>query len=107
MGRYSFKNQPSMMLFAVDKLGQAVAELIGHEVELAEQQGEGEGAEWVSAPDGWAGEGEGTEEMKRWKERGMAEVAKVKERFVGIFRAEYERLMRRVRPRPSSSPPCS
>ncbi|GAA5912555.1 hypothetical protein JCM8208_001990 [Rhodotorula glutinis] len=99
MGRYSFKNQPSMMLFAVDKLGQATAELIGHEVELAEQQGEaegaGEGAGWVSAPDGWAGEGEGSEEMKRWRERGMAEVAKIKERFVGIFRTEYERLMSR------------
>ncbi|GAA6055855.1 hypothetical protein JCM3770_001522 [Rhodotorula araucariae] len=91
MGRYSFQNQPSMMLFAVHKLGEATAELIGHEAELAERT-EGDG--WVTAEDGWAGEDAESGDMKRWKERGMDEVKKVKESFVGIFRAEYERLMR-------------
>ncbi|BGP41236.1 hypothetical protein JCM10450v2_005276 [Rhodotorula kratochvilovae] len=90
MGRYSFQNQPSMMLFAVHKLGEATAELIGHEVELAEQH-EGDG--WVTAQDGWAEEADAAV-MKRWKERGMDEVKKVKEAFVGVFRAEYDRLMR-------------
>lgn len=86
-----------MMLFAVHKLGEALAELIGCEVEMAEKGKDGSG--FVEAQKGWA-EG-GKAEMERWKERGTEEVNKVKADFVEIFRAEYQRQMRLVRPRSS------
>ncbi|GAA5864887.1 hypothetical protein JCM8547_009261 [Rhodosporidiobolus lusitaniae] len=91
LGRYSFSNQPTMMLFAVHKLGAALAELIGYEVELAEKT---DGTGFVEAEDGWA---EGAEEagwLKSWADRGMEEVNTIKADFTQIFRAEYERLMR-------------
>ncbi|GAA5982509.1 hypothetical protein JCM11641_006139 [Rhodosporidiobolus odoratus] len=91
MGRYSFANQPTMMLFAIHKLGDAIAELVGHELELVEQV-EGEGV--VEASEGWA---EGAEEAgwsKTWREKGMAELEKVKADFVATFKEEYVRLMR-------------
>ncbi|GAA5889466.1 hypothetical protein JCM6882_007038 [Rhodosporidiobolus microsporus] len=91
MGRYSFANQPTMMLFAVHKLGDAIAELIGHEVELAEKA---EGSGFVEAADGWAEGAEEVGELKEWREKGLKEVEKVKGDFVKIFKAEYERLMR-------------
>ncbi|BGP17618.1 hypothetical protein JCM10213_001269 [Rhodosporidiobolus nylandii] len=91
LGRYSFANQPTMMLFAVHKLGDAIAELIGHEVEEAETA---DGTGFVEAQEGWA---EGAEEAgwtKTWREKGMAEVEKVKGDFVAVFKEEYIRLMR-------------
>lgn len=83
-----------MVIFAVSKLGEALSELIGAEVELAEREADGDGLAEVS--EGWAGEGEGSDDMKRWRERGLQEVDKVKNDFVQIFRDEYERLMRLV-----------
>ncbi|GAA5825179.1 hypothetical protein JCM11251_006131 [Rhodosporidiobolus azoricus] len=91
MGRYSFANQPTMMLFAVHKLGDALAELIGHETELTKQV-EGDG--FVKAVDGWAEGVEDTEQWKEWREVGSKEIEKVKGDFVKIFKQEYERLMR-------------
>ncbi|GJN90035.1 hypothetical protein Rhopal_003032-T1 [Rhodotorula paludigena] len=92
-GRYRFELQPSMMVFAINKLGEALAELIGCELELAERDG-GADEGLVEAPEGWAGEGEGSAEMKRWKEEGMEAVGEVKKEFVETFKREYERLMR-------------
>ncbi|GAA5991094.1 hypothetical protein JCM10908_006535 [Rhodotorula pacifica] len=92
MGRYKFSNQPTMVLFAMQKLGEAMSELIGAEVELAEK--DASGSSFVEVPEGWASSGDGSEEMKRWKEMGLKEVDKVKNDFVQIFRDEYERLMR-------------
>ncbi|GAA5999623.1 Fmp40p [Rhodotorula paludigena] len=92
-GRYRFELQPSMMVFAINKLGEALAELIGCELELAERDG-GADKGLVEAPEGWAGEGEGSAEMKRWKEEGMEAVGEVKKDFVETFKREYERLMR-------------
>ncbi|GAA6011775.1 hypothetical protein JCM10207_004240 [Rhodosporidiobolus poonsookiae] len=91
LGRYSFANQPTMMLFAIHKLGDALAELIGCELELAEKA---DGSGFVEVEEGWA---EGAEEAgwtKTWREEGMKEVEKVKEEFITVFKGEYERLMR-------------
>ncbi|GEM08827.1 UPF0061 family protein [Rhodotorula toruloides] len=90
LGRYRFSGQPTMMLFAVHKLGEALAELIGCEVELAEKDKDGSG--FVEAQKGWAEVGKSV--MERWKERGTEEVNQVKADFVEIFRAEYQRQMR-------------
>ncbi|GAA5860929.1 hypothetical protein JCM3774_003191 [Rhodotorula dairenensis] len=92
LGRYKFSNQPTMVLFAVQKLGEAMSELIGAEVELAEK--DADGSSFVEVPEGWAGSEEGSDEMKRWREAGLQEVEKVKADFIQIFRDEYERLMR-------------
>lgn len=85
-----------MMLFAVHKLGEALAELIGCEVELAQKDKDGSG--FIEAPKGWA-DGEKSQ-MERWKVRGTEEVNKVKADFVEIFRTEYQRQMRLVRALP-------
>lgn len=95
LGRYKFSNQPTMVLFAIQKLGEAMSELIGAEVELAEK--DAEGTSFVEVPPGWAGDEDGSEEMKRWREAGLKEVDKVKNDFIQIFRDEYEGLMRLVR----------
>lgn len=95
LGRYKFSNQPTMVLFAIQKLGEAMSELIGAEVELAGK--DAEGTSFVEVAQGWAGDEEGSEEMKRWREAGLKEVDKVKNDFIQVFRDEYERLMRLVR----------
>ncbi|GAA5952039.1 hypothetical protein JCM21900_006230 [Sporobolomyces salmonicolor] len=91
LGRYSFNRQPSMGVFAIQKLGDALAELIGCEVEMAETA---EDAGFVEADEGW---GEGAEQagwLPGWRKRGLEEVDKIKEGFVEVFKAEYLRLMR-------------
>ena len=84
-----------MVLFAIQKLGEAMSELIGAEVELAEK--DAEGISFIEVAQGWVGDEEGSEEMKRWREAGLKEVDKVKNDFIQVFRDEYERLMRLVR----------
>ncbi|GAA5920266.1 hypothetical protein JCM1841_003007 [Sporobolomyces salmonicolor] len=91
LGRYSFNRQPSMGVFAIQKLGDALAELIGCEVEMAETA---EDAGFVEADEGW---GEGAEQagwLPGWRKKGLEEVDKIKEGFVEVFKAEYLRLMR-------------
>lgn len=89
------------MLFAIHKLGDALSELIGHELELAEQV---EGSGFVEAEEGWS---EGAEEAgwsKTWREKGMEAVNEVKATFTQQFRNEYVRLMGEVRLNFSFSP---
>ncbi|GAA6028772.1 hypothetical protein JCM8097_007387 [Rhodosporidiobolus ruineniae] len=89
LGRYSFANQPTMMLFAIAKLGDAIAELVGHEVEKAASAA-GDG--FVEAADGWADVDKA--QMEEWRDKGLEELEKVKADFVKEFKQEYERLMR-------------
>ncbi|SCV75009.1 BQ2448_8038 [Microbotryum intermedium] len=87
LGRYSYKNQPTMGLFAITKLGTAMAELIGAETSSANAKSLG----FVEAEKGW-GQDEG--KMEEWCKLGNEKVDAVKTDFVTIFMAEYTRLMR-------------
>ncbi|SCZ87771.1 BZ3500_MvSof-1268-A1-R1_Chr2-3g05239 [Microbotryum saponariae] len=89
LGRYSYKNQPTMGLFAITKLGTALAELIG--AESSSTTGGLSG--YVQAEKGW---GEDESKMEEWRKLGNAKVEAVKTDFVTIFMAEYTRLMRLV-----------
>ncbi|GAA5911580.1 hypothetical protein JCM5296_005254 [Sporobolomyces johnsonii] len=91
LGRYAFNRQPTMGVFAIQKLGDALAELIGCEVEMAESD---EGTGFVEADEGW---GEGAEQagwLPGWRKKGLEEVDKIKDGFVEVFKEEYLRLMR-------------
>lgn len=122
-GRYSFRNQPTMGNFAVQKLGTALAPVIGCEEELAQVLGDQSG--FVEASKGWAERDETTdkwrtvgeegssearkemvtsveaverkEDVERWRQVGLAKVAELKVEFSEVFTNEYARLMRLVR----------
>ncbi|KDE03092.1 hypothetical protein MVLG_06389 [Microbotryum lychnidis-dioicae p1A1 Lamole] len=87
LGRYSYRNQPTMGLFAITKLGTALAELIGAESSLTTEGMSG----YVQAEKGW---GEDESKMEGWRKLGNEKVEAVKTDFVTIFMAEYTRLMR-------------
>ncbi|GAA6059981.1 hypothetical protein JCM10212_001330 [Sporobolomyces blumeae] len=92
MGRYAFNRQPTMGVFAIDKLGTALAPLIGHEVELASKT---DGTGYVEAREGWAGPEDDQEvNIEEWTKLAQPLIDPVKESFVGHFKDEYSRLMR-------------
>ncbi|KAI5480921.1 UPF0061 family protein [Pseudohyphozyma bogoriensis] len=89
-GRYSYRNQPTMALFAITKLGNSLAELIGCEEELSEGANVGG---YAAGDDDWA-EGAGDAGwMMGWKETGEQKLAGVKKEFEKTFLDEYKRLM--------------
>jgi uncharacterized protein YdiU (UPF0061 family) len=94
-GRYSFRNQPTMGVFAIDKLGRALSEMIGYEASLAQADPSRTG--YVVAGKAWGEEGEKDGKMAEWKKDGLEKVEDVKKEFVAVFTAEYTRLMRLVR----------
>jgi len=92
LGRYAFNKQPTMGVYAIDKLGDALAPLIGKEVELAKTA---EGTSYVEASQGWIGpEDEEEVNLEEWTKVGKSEMARIKEEFVDHFKGEYSRLMR-------------
>ncbi|KAK4049153.1 hypothetical protein OIV83_004327 [Microbotryomycetes sp. JL201] len=91
LGRYSFRNQPTMGVFAITKLGDALAELIGCELDL-EETGAKEG--FVHADEGWGRDGIERNVMQDWRKAGLEQVEAVKSGFVETFTQEYTRLMR-------------
>lgn len=96
MGRYSFRNQPTMGLFAITKLGTSLAELIGCELDiLATEEGAGKKG-YVEVDEAWGEGGEAAGWMAGWKEKGMAKLEEVKKEFVEVFQDEYVRLVRLV-----------
>lgn len=82
-----------MGVYAIDKLGDALAPLIGKEVELANNTSGEQG--FVEAGPGWTGDADSEEvNLEEWTRVGKARVDQVKAEFVDHFKLEYSRLMR-------------
>ncbi|GAA5926797.1 Fmp40p [Sporobolomyces koalae] len=93
LGRYAFNKQPTMGVYAIDKLGDALAPLIGKEVELAQEAKGNSG--FVEAEHGWTGDEDSEDvNLEQWTKVGKQHVATVKDEFVEHFKTEYSRLMR-------------
>lgn len=81
-----------MGIYAIDKLGEALAPLIGKEVDMAKTSA---GTGYIEAGQGWTGDDDSEEvNLEEWTKIGKAQVASVKEEFVEHFKLEYSRLMR-------------
>ncbi|EIN04035.1 UPF0061-domain-containing protein [Punctularia strigosozonata HHB-11173 SS5] len=81
-GRYSYQNQPSMILFAMRSLLNALAPLIGAEAEL----GKAVGPQWASE--------KSSDEIAAWAEKGVEDVQdELQQEFQQICAEEYGRLM--------------
>lgn len=81
-----------MGVYAIDKLGDALAPLIGKEIEMSNTA---EGTGFVEAQQGWTGDADSEEvNLEEWTKEGKQHVARIKEEFVEHFKAEYSRLMR-------------
>lgn len=83
-GRYSYKLQPAMGEYAIRKLGDAVAELIGAEIESGK-----------TLSDDWA---EGSDKAQRmvWREKGLEYVSEAVSELKSDLSEEYNRLMAKV-----------
>lgn len=91
------RNQPSMGVYAVQKLGIALAELIGCEEDLANLASTA-ATGYVEVDVDWAEGGDIAGWMDGWRKVGMERVEEVKLEFQKIFTDEYTSLMRLVRP---------
>lgn len=84
--------QPTMGVYAIEKLGTALAPLIGKEVELAKMA---EGTGYMEAEKGWTGTDDEEEvNLEEWTKIGKLQMVQVKEEFVEQFKQEYSRIMR-------------
>ncbi|KAI4294102.1 UPF0061-domain-containing protein [Schizophyllum commune Loenen D] len=83
-GRYAYKFQPDMILYALRSLLNSLAPLIGAEKEL--------GGKAVSS--GWA-ENKPEDEMKKWKESGLELQPELERIFQEEYTAKYAELMRK------------
>jgi uncharacterized protein YdiU (UPF0061 family) len=88
-GRYSYRNQPPIGIDAVYKFGSALSELIGCELEMAEQGSVGV----AEANAGWASD---ASKIERWQETGRKVVQEIASEFMAVHIAEYKRLMSKV-----------
>lgn len=92
-----------MGMFAVTKLADALAELIGCELDIAKND---EGSGFVEVDEGWGEGGIEAGWMDGWRKAGVEKLEDVKTEFIETFTNEYTRLMRLVRLRsPFSSYP--
>ncbi|EJU04998.1 UPF0061-domain-containing protein [Dacryopinax primogenitus] len=82
-GRYSYRLQPTMIIFAIRALKEAISPLVGAEVEC-------------NAPvsEGWA-EGADEEKIEQWKEKGMEAMKDIELESMKIFETEHWALMRK------------
>lgn len=87
-GRYSYRNQPPIGVEAVHRLGSALSELIGYELELDQ-----EGSSIVEAPKGWA---EREEMHEAWRAVGQQITKDIASEFMTTHIHEYRRLMGKV-----------
>lgn len=90
-GRYSYRNQPPIGVDAVQKFGNALAEIIGCELEMARNGDAGEGP--AGAPKGWA---EDTSKLEAWHDEGLKVVEEIASEFMAVHIQEYKRLMSQV-----------
>lgn len=88
-GRYSYRNQPPIGHEAVHRLGTALAEIIGCELELAEKADS-----IVEAPRGWAND---ESKLEAWKDAGEKVVQEIASEFMGTYVQTYRSLMAKVR----------
>lgn len=88
-GRYSYRNQPPIGIDAVYKFGSALCEMIGCELEMAEQDGQGV----AEASEGWAAD---SSKLEKWQETGRKVVEEIASEFMSVHIAEYKRLMAKV-----------
>jgi hypothetical protein len=84
MGRYSYRMQPTMLDFAIKKLGVALGEMMGAEMEQGELK------------DGWASDITAPKKQA-WREAGSGQVDEAIGEFKGAFAKEYLRLSALVR----------
>jgi uncharacterized protein YdiU (UPF0061 family) len=84
MGRYSYRMQPTMLDFAIKKLGVALGEMMGAEMEQGELK------------EGWASDTT-AQKKQAWREAGSGQVDEVIREFKGAFAKEYLRLSALVR----------
>jgi uncharacterized protein YdiU (UPF0061 family) len=86
-GRYSYRNQPPIGAEAVQRLGAALSELIGCELEMAEKTGDDNVA---IAQEGWASD---VSKHTGWTEKAAPVIEDISSEFMGVFIAEYRKLM--------------
>ena len=97
--RYSFKNQPTMVLFAISKLAAALAEVIGCEEHIANEQAiDAAKDNLVEVPAGWAF-GQKTHavnsaKLAEYRKAAEPVIQSIKQDFTKHFMDEYTRLMR-------------
>lgn len=89
-GRYSYRNQPPIGVEAIHRLGAALSEMIGHELELA-----GSNDTIAEAQKGWADD---ESKLEAWHEVGKAVVQDIASEFMGTFITDYRSLMAKVSP---------
>ena len=89
-GRYSYRNQPTIGIDAIAKMGNALAEIIGCELELAEKSGEDKVAE---AATGWA---EDQNKHELWRDKAENVIKNITAEFAEVFAQEYRKLMGNV-----------
>lgn len=83
-GRYDYRKQPTMVLFAIRSLARSLAELTGFE----EMTGQCAEVGWsVDVPQ---------DKINEWKERGEAWLPELEREFMSVFKAEYDRLFAAV-----------
>ncbi|KAG7562936.1 hypothetical protein FFLO_01626 [Filobasidium floriforme] len=79
-GRYDYRKQPSMILFAINQLVSSLAEVIGAEEETGK-----------AIVEGWAQDAD-EETLDQWRATGMAYGEEVEKAAMQAFRTEYKRL---------------
>lgn len=85
--------QPSMVLFAIRKLGEVLSEMIGAELSLAAKADSGSRAQ---VPEGWQ-ENATKADREAWSEEGAEVVNEIQAKFQAWFLEEYKLLLRNVR----------
>lgn len=91
-GRYSYRNQPRIGMEAVHRLGAALSEMIGHELELA-----GNGDKIAEAQKGWADD---ESKLEAWRDAGDKVVEEIASEFMGTYIHDYRNLMAKVSIKP-------
>ncbi|KZP00480.1 UPF0061-domain-containing protein [Calocera viscosa TUFC12733] len=82
-GRYAYRLQPTMLVFAVRALKEAIAPLVGAEVESG-----------GAVKEGWA-DGADEETIEAWKEEGMDAMKHVEAEGMKVFEEEHWSLLRK------------
>jgi len=83
MGRYAYRHQPNMIEYAIRKLGEALAETIGAEIQ------------YDGVQEGWA-KGKDHKDLRELREKGLAFVDEIISEYKDVFKKEYLRLFAKV-----------
>jgi uncharacterized protein YdiU (UPF0061 family) len=83
-GRYDYRKQPSMILFAIAQLSSTLAEAIGAETETGKAIGKG----WADVED--------QDKLEEWRQVGLEFGEEVETAAMKVFKAEYQKLYSKV-----------